>query len=105
MAYHANGSNGISYIDYSYEGEEVGSITQSGLGLGVRGLIGKRLNWHAGVDYVDLGYGGDFSYGAGFRYQFGRLFGLGLDVSASEDEGVSTGVATLAFRFQFADRE
>jgi hypothetical protein len=140
------GFGGVSHVELSVDGEELGSITQSslglgfnvplgsridlvgtaayqradlldadgydagaadgyGIGLGVRGLGGKRFHWHANLNYSDLDGEGGLAYEAGFRFQFTRLFGLGLDLSASDDDGVTTGIATLAFRFQFGDRD
>jgi len=81
-----------------------------GLRVGLRGG-GGRVEWHAGVKYVDLKFDGlpdDDSFSvddtfveAGFRYKFTRTFALGLDVAGNGDDETS---ATLAFRWNFNDR-
>lgn len=80
-----------------------------GLHLGLRGGTG-RLEWKVGMEYVDLDFddseGGfdarDTMFNAGFRYRFTRLFALGLDVAGNGDDETS---ATVAFRWNFADRD
>lgn len=80
-----------------------------GLQVGLRGG-GGRIEWHAGIKYVDLKFDDldedafsidDTFFEAGFRYKFTRLFSMGLDVSANGDDETS---AALAFRWNFDDR-
>lgn len=80
-----------------------------GLHLGLRGGTG-RLEWKVGMQYTDLDFdddeGGfdarDTMFNAGFRYRFTRAFALGLDVAGNGDDETS---ATVAFRWNFADRD
>lgn len=80
-----------------------------GLHLGLRGG-GGRFEWHAGLDYTDVNFdlpedegfeASDTMFQAGFRYNFTRLFALGLDVAGNGDDETS---ATVAFRWTFNDR-
>jgi len=80
------------------------SLDESGYGLdvGLRGLIGRRLEWTAAVNYVDYGGGdNDTFWTAGFRYYFTRVFALGMDVGSTNRNEAN---AVLAFRWDFNNR-
>jgi hypothetical protein len=73
-----------------------------GLDLGLRGLIGDRLQWTVGWHNVDYGRDNeDGSWSAGFRYYFTRTFAMGLDF-ASTDENQASGL--IAFRWDVGNR-
>jgi hypothetical protein len=79
------------------------SLNESGYGLnvGLRGLAGRRFEWTARMNYIDLGDGGDdTSWTAGFRYYFTRLFAMGLDVGST---GKNEANALIAFRWDFGN--
>jgi hypothetical protein len=73
-----------------------------GFDLGLRGLIGERLQWTVAMHHVDFGRDNeDKSWSTGFRYYFTRTFAMGLDV-ASTDE--NQGSALIAFRWDVGNR-
>ncbi|HTP40098.1 MAG TPA: outer membrane beta-barrel protein [Steroidobacteraceae bacterium] len=79
-------------------------LDESGYGLkaGLRGLLGRRLEWTAGLNYVDYGNGdNDTSWTAGFRYYFTRLFAVGVDVGSTDSNEANV---LLAFRWDFGNR-
>jgi hypothetical protein len=100
-----------------YEDEE-DALSWRGLGatVGLRGLIGRRVAWEAGLKYAKLksnDYDSKFaitSAKAGLRFQFTRIFGFGVDVGINgydSDFHVAADEVTVAamFRFQFNDRD
>jgi len=95
--------SGISLQRLRLEDDYNNALNEDGYGLkvGLRGLAGRRVEWNASLNYVDLGDGNDdTSWTAGFRYYFTRRFAMGLDIgSTDKDEGN----AVLAFRWDFAN--
>lgn len=87
-----------------------------GVALGLRGLIGRRFAWEAGLKYAKLDNDDDdiefavTSLKSGFRYQFTRLIGVGVDVGINgydSDLRIAADEITVAamFRLQFDDRD
>lgn len=73
-----------------------------GLNVGLRGLVGRRFEWAARLNYIDLGNGGDdTSWTAGFRYYFTRLFAMGLDVGSTDKNEAN---ALIALRWDFGNK-
>ena len=80
------------------------SFNEQGYGFdaGLRGLIGERLQWTVGMQYVD--YGDDFddtSWSTGFRYYFTRQFAMGVDVGSTDKD---QGNILIAFRWDVGNR-
>lgn len=73
-----------------------------GLNVGLRGLIGERLQWTVGLNYVDFGDNfDDTSWTTGFRYYFTRTFAMGLDVGSTDK---NQGQGLIAFRWDIGNR-
>jgi hypothetical protein len=73
-----------------------------GMDLGLRGMIGERLQWTVSWHNVDYGRDNeDSSWSTGFRYYFTRTFAMGLDL-ASTDENQASGL--IAFRWDVGNR-
>lgn len=73
-----------------------------GLGIGLRGLIGERLQWTVGLQHVDYGRDNeDTAWSTGFRYYFTRTFAMGVDIG-STDENQASGL--IAFRWDVGNR-
>ena len=73
-----------------------------GLDLGLRGMIGERLQWTVSWHNVDYGRDNeDSSWSTGFRYYFTRTFAMGLDF-ATTDENQASGL--IAFRWDVGNR-
>lgn len=90
----------FSYQYVELDAPGVGSVDDSGLGLGVglRFAATDLLELNAGISYVDLSdSGGDTGFGVGGLYSFTDAFALGLSANWSDD--VSS--FTLAGRFYF----
>ncbi|MEJ0099595.1 MAG: outer membrane beta-barrel protein [Pseudomonadota bacterium] len=77
-----------------------------GLNVGLRGMLGPRLQWTVGLNYVDYGRsdgddGDDTSWTAGFRYYFTRVFAVGVDVGSTDKNQAN---ALIAFRWDLGNR-
>ncbi|MEJ0099967.1 MAG: outer membrane beta-barrel protein [Pseudomonadota bacterium] len=77
-----------------------------GLDVGLRGMLGPRLQWTVGMHYVDYGRDGgddgdDTSWSAGFRYYFTRVFAVGVDVGSTDKNQAN---ALIAFRWDLGNR-
>jgi len=96
--------SGISMQRLRLEDQDNYTLNESGYGLkvGLRGLVGRRFEWTAGLNYVDYGDNKDDTFwNAGFRYYFTRMFAMGLDVGSTDK---NEGNAVLAFRWDFGNR-
>jgi Outer membrane protein beta-barrel domain len=96
--------SGISLQRLRLEDQFNNALNESGYGLnvGLRGMAGNRVEWTAGLKYVDYGRGqDDTSWSAGFRYHFTQLFSMGLDVGSTDK---NEGNAIIGFRWDFGDR-
>jgi hypothetical protein len=96
--------SGISLQRIRLEDDFNYTLNESGYGLnvGLRGLVGRRFEWTAGLKYVDFGdHQDDTSWSAGFRYYFTRLFAMGLDLGSTDK---NEGSAVIAFRWDFGNR-
>lgn len=96
--------SGVSLQRLRLEDDFNNTLNERGYGLnvGLRGLVGQRFEWTAGLDYVDYGRDNDdTSWKAGFRYYFTRLFAMGLDLGSTDEE---QGSAVIAFRWDFGNR-
>ncbi|MGK0224026.1 MAG: opacity protein-like surface antigen [Limisphaerales bacterium] len=77
----------VSYVDSEVDAR-FGSIHADGygLGLGVRSRIVDNIELEAGINYVDLGDGGDdTSVAFGGRYYFTEQFSAGAGVQLADD--------------------
>jgi hypothetical protein len=73
-----------------------------GMDIGLRGMIGERLQWTVAWHNVDYGRDNeDSSWSTGFRYYFTRTFAMGIDF-ASTDENQASGL--IAFRWDVGNR-
>jgi len=100
--------SGISLQRLHLENDTQDSLNESGYGLnvGLRGMIGPRLQWTVGMNYVDYGRdngdaGDDTSWNAGFRYYFTRVFAVGVDVGSTDKNQAN---ALIAFRWDLGNR-
>lgn len=93
----------VSYERYRLKESGFGSVTDSGIGLGVglRARLTSVLEGTASVKYVDLGHGtDDFTWSAGGRYYFTPNFAAGIDVSDNDDGSTWT----IALRYDFGSK-
>ncbi len=96
--------SGVSLQRLRLEDEFDNALNEDGYGLkvGLRGMASNRLEWTAGLNYVDFGEGlDDTSWTAGFRYHFTRLFSVGLDIG-STNKNQANGL--IGFRWDFGNR-
>lgn len=78
----------LSYITAEASANGFSSIDDDGYGasVGVRGLVGDRIELVGRISYVDLGGSADgTSYGAGALYSFTDTFALGIEFDVGED--------------------
>lgn len=85
-----------------------GSATESGwgLGAGLRGMAGEKVEWSAGLRYRDVGdYESIVGVSVGGRYHFTPVFAVGIDLTSEKyDEDafdVTERIAALTFRYSF----
>jgi hypothetical protein len=95
------------------------SAVGPGINVGLRGLIGRRVGWDAGLKYARVKFDEDrfdatmgiTGFQAGVRFQVNRLFGVGADLGFNlydiDDYNAEASDVTLAvmFRLQFNDRD
>lgn len=78
----------LSYVSAEVSADGFGSIDEDGYAaaIGVRGMVGERLELNGSLGYVDLGDGGDgTSFGAGLLYSFTDAFAVGFSLDIDED--------------------
>lgn len=95
---------GVSLQRLRLEDEFQNALNEDGYGLkvGLRGLVGSRFEWTAGMNYVDFGRGiDDTSWIAGFRYHFTRSFAMGVDIGSTDKDQAN---ALIGFRWDFGNR-
>ena len=120
VGYHAPISDTVDFIGgVSYErfklgasasGVGSGSTTEKGWGLGVglRGMIGDKMQWDGGIKYRDVGdLQGILGISVGGRYYFTPAFAVGLELSANKYDkdvfgfSLKENKALLSARFEF----
>jgi outer membrane autotransporter protein len=70
-----------------------------GLGVGLRGVVGKA-ELQGGVKYVDIGdFGNDTTFTLGGRYNFTEMVSAGLDLTKWDDLDLTQFSLTLRYSF------
>jgi hypothetical protein len=101
------------------EADDTFKAVGPGINVGLRGLIGRRVGWDAGLKYARVKFDEDAfdakmgitGLRAGMRFQINRLFGVGADLGFNlydiDDYSAEASDITLAvmFRLQFNDRD
>lgn len=78
----------LSWVRAEVSADGFGSADEDGYAaeIGVRGMIGERVELNGSIGYVDLGDGGDgTSFGAGVLYNFTDTVAAGFSLDLDED--------------------
>lgn len=87
-----------------------GSTSENGwgLGAGLRGMVGEKVQWGGDIKYRDVGdLKGILAISVGGRYYFTPVFGVGLELSTDRYDKDALGTtlkenkAVLSFRYEF----
>lgn len=88
----------LAYLDYEVDTGVIGSFSEDGygIGLGLRGTLESKIEWEAGLDYVDVGES-DTTFRVDGRYYFTDTFAAGVGAALDDD----VNIYSIGFRMEF----
>lgn len=92
----------LSFVRVEASASGFESADEDGFGatIGIRGMVGEKVELSGAIGYVDLGDGGDgTSFGVAGLYNFTNAFALGLNIE-TDDDFTSYGIGA---RFYFGN--